>query len=223
MTTLASIGIFIDQVAPNELSWRAQQNPNNGFRLSVAGEEALSRLRRSESINVSNRVIIPTDAQTIAGVCRQAEQLTLLGDNVWVQVPVMIGGQFCGPLIRHLLAAGVPLLVIGIASKRQCYHLLQEIALQEIAGFSTPCLLELSPAMARYDTIVSVALAHHFSQVQVIGCAMTPAMVWALQHLHFDGAVMTPLVYAQLTCLNQPSIGQACSVKTHKTYQLAIN
>ncbi|WP_283622086.1 beta/alpha barrel domain-containing protein [Limosilactobacillus avium] len=218
MTALASIGMFIDQVAPGELSWRAQQNPDNGLRLNVAGNQALSCLTREMLAPVSNRVIIPTAAQTVAGVCRQAEQLTLLGDNVWVQVPVMIGGRFSGPLVRHLLAEGIPLVVAGVASKQQCYRLLQGMV-----GLSTPCLMELSPAMARYDTIVSVALAHQLSQVQVIGRAATPATVWLLQHLRFDGAVVTLLVYARVTCLNQPACGQACSVTTHETYQLAIN
>lgn len=65
-----------------------------------------------------HRLLLPLTVTTSRQMRRQAEELSLLGDNVYVQVPVMTAGQFNTALIHDLLAEGVPLAVTGLATRQ---------------------------------------------------------------------------------------------------------
>ena len=216
MQPVAHIGIFVDNVSNHDLE-QGNNRDQDGLILDRATVRMMEEQALKLSPSLANRVIIPIDGTDPQSIRQRAEQLTLTGDNVWVQVPVMTAGHFNEALIKQLLSEGVPLAVNGVASKKQAYQLLT------IAGaYSTPLLLNLCSAMSRYDVIVSVALAHLMPQVQVISKAWTSDDFWDLQDLHLDGVILSQQLYTELDVLTTSTIGQACNVKTHQQFELVM-
>lgn len=216
MQSLAHIGIFVDNVSKHDLE-QEDSRDQDGLILDQTTVRMLEDRSLKLSPSLANRVIVPVNGTDPQSIRRRAERLTLVGDNVWVQVPVMTAGHFNKALIKQLLSEGVPLAVNGVASKKQAYQLLT------IAGaYSTPLLLNLCSAMSRYDVIVSVALAHLMPQVQVISKAWTSDDFWDLHDLHLDGIILSQQLYANLDALTTSTIGQACNVKTHQQFELVM-
>lgn len=216
MQSLAHIGIFVDNVSKHDLE-QEDSRDQDGLILDQTTVRMLEDRSLKLSPSLANRVIVPVNGTDPQSIRRRAERLTLVGDNVWVQVPVMTAGHFNKALIKQLLSEGVPLAVNGVASKKQAYQLLT------ITGaYSTPLLLNLCSAMSRYDVIVSVALAHLMPQVQVISKAWTSDDFWDLQDLHLDGIILSQQLYANLDALTTSTIGQSCNVKTHQQFALVM-
>lgn len=214
--TCAQIGIFIDGVGWQDMVACADRC-QDGLILDSATVGMLKDKSFHLPANLANRVLVTASGDDPAAIQAQAEELTLLGDNVWVQVPVMTAGRFNRDMLCHLLDEGVPLAVTGVASKQQAYQLLMLAS-----GYSTPLLVDLCPAMSRYDAIVSVALAHLMPQVQVISKAQGTEDFWDIQGLHFDGVILDKGHYLAMQALAANAGGQACSIRTHQQYELAI-
>lgn len=217
MRSFSHIGIFIDRVHWSEVD-RFAGRGQDGL---ILDQEATGRLLRRQvklPSALPNRIIVPVTATKPAQIRRQAEKLTLLGDNVWVQLPVMTNGTFNGNVVRQLLHEGIPLAVSGVASKQQAYQLLRSANAE-----TAPLLLELCPAASRYDAIVTVALAHLLPQVQVISKAQASADFWDIQKLGLDGAIFDQPQLTRLRQLAADDGGQVCDVLTHQQYELALN
>lgn len=214
--TCAHIGMFFDNV-----SWRdmaaCTDRCQDGLILDSVTVDLLKNKTFQLPVGLANRVLVTVAGDDPALIQAQAEELTLLADNVWVQVPVMTAGCFNEELIGRLLSEGVPLAVRGVASKQQVYQLLTAAS-----AYSTPLLINLCPAMSRYDVIVSVALAHLMPQVQVISKALNTDDFWDIQELHLDGVILDKQQYREMQDLTANAGGQACSIKTHQQYELAI-
>ena len=214
--TLTHTGLFINGVNRGNLS-RLAVRSQDGLILSDATVAALGAGTWHLSATVTNRVLTPINGDDVGKLQQRAEQLTLCGDNVWVQVPVMTAGQFNRGLIQQLLSEGVPLAVNGVASKQQAYQLLM-IA----RDYPTPLLINLCPAIAHYDLVVSVALAHLLPQVQVVSPAPTMADFWAGSDLQLDGMILSPRQFAALQFLAASASGQTCSLRTRQQYELVM-
>ncbi|MGM9892617.1 hypothetical protein [Limosilactobacillus sp.] len=216
MQTFTQPGIFINHVSSRELTKLAQRG-QDGLILDEQLVAALEAGSWHLPAGVNNRIVLPVHGRDQTELRQRAEKLTLCGENVWVQVPVMTAGQFNQSLIAELLAEGVPLVVDGVASKQQVYHLLT-IARET----TTPLLMIFCPAMSRYDAIVGLALAHLLSQVQVISPVRTVAEYWLSHNLQFDGVIVN---HQQLTALHRlvaSAAGQTCNVHTHQEYELVL-
>lgn len=151
-----------------------------------------------------HRLLLPLTVTTSRQMRRQAEELSLLGDNVYVQVPVMTAGQFNTALIHDLLAEGVPLAITGLATRQAVKRVLdQAVATQ------TPLLLMMSAATAYYDLIVSTALAHLFPTVQLVVGAPNQLAILRAQRLAVDGVNITA---DQLATTQEPVVGAVCQL-----------
>ncbi|MFR0771512.1 MAG: hypothetical protein ACLSH6_05605 [Limosilactobacillus pontis] len=130
----------------------------------------------------------------------QAEEMSLLGDNVYVQVPAMTKGQLNTALIHDLLTEGVPLAVTGLVTRQAVKRVLD----QAIAT-TTPLLIMMEPATAYYDLIVSTALAHLFPAVQLVAGARDQLAICRVQRLDVDGVAITT---------DQTAIGASCQLSS---------
>lgn len=151
-----------------------------------------------------HRLLLPLTVTTSRQMRRQAEELSLLGDNVYVQVPVMTAGQFNTALIHDLLAEGVPLAVTGLATRQAVKRVLDQAVASQ-----TPLLLMMSAATAYYDLIVSTALAHLFPTVQLVVGAPNQLAILRAQRLAVDGVNITA---DQLATAQEPVVGAACQL-----------
>lgn len=151
-----------------------------------------------------HRLLLPLTVTTSRQMRRQAEELSQLGDNVYVQVPVMTAGQFNTALIHDLLAEGVPLAVTGLATRQA----VKRVLVQAVAS-QTPFLLMMSAATAYYDLIVSTALAHLFPTVQLVVGARDQLAILRAQRLAVDGVNITA---DQLATAQEPVVGAACQL-----------
>ncbi len=151
-----------------------------------------------------HRLLLPLTVTTSRQMRRQAEELSLLGDNVYVQVPVMTAGQFNTALIHDLLAEGVPLAVTGLATRQAVKRVLDQAVASQ-----TPLLLMMSAATAYYDLIVSTALAHFFPTVQLVVGAPNQLAILRAQRLAVDGVNITA---DQLATAQEPVVGAACQL-----------
>lgn len=136
---------------------------DDGYGLVLNPTGAHVDVRQLAGELAGHRLLLPLTVTTSRQMRRQAEELSLLGDNVYVQVPVMTAGQFNTALIHDLLAEGVPLAVTGLATRQAVKRVLDQAVASQ-----TPLLLMMSAATAYYDLIVSTALAHLFPTVQLV-------------------------------------------------------
>ncbi|MCX2187295.1 hypothetical protein PS395_07350 [Limosilactobacillus pontis] len=202
MQTSYQGGSFISSADPAMLTAVAEVDDGCGLVLNPTGAHVDVRQLAGEL--AGHRLLLPLTVTTSRQMRRQAEELSLLGDNVYVQVPVMTAGQFNTALIHDLLAEGVPLAVTGLATRQAVKRVLDQAVASQ-----TPLLLMMSAATAYYDLIVSTALAHLFPTVQLVVGAPNQLAILRAQRLAVDGVNITA---DQLATAQEPVVGAACQL-----------
>ncbi|MEE6635712.1 hypothetical protein [Limosilactobacillus pontis] len=202
MQTSYQGGSFISSADLAMLTAVAEVDDGCGLVLNPTGAHVDVRQLAGEL--AGHRLLLPLTVTTSRQMRRQAEELSLLGDNVYVQVPVMTAGQFNTALIHDLLAEGVPLAVTGLATRQAVKRVLDQAVASQ-----TPLLLMMSAATAYYDLIVSTALAHLFPTVQLVVGAPNQLAILRAQRLAVDGVNITA---DQLATAQEPVVGAACQL-----------
>ncbi|KRM37610.1 hypothetical protein [Limosilactobacillus pontis] len=202
MQTSYQGGFFISSADPAMVTAVAEVDDGCGLVLNPTGAHVDVRQLAGEL--AGHRLLLPLTVTTSRQMRRQAEELSLLGDNAYVQVPVMTAGQFNTALIHDLLAEGVPLAVTGLATRQAVKRVLDQAVASQ-----TPLLLMMSAATAYYDLIVSTALAHLFPTVQLVVGAPNQLAILRAQRLAVDGVNITA---DQLAIAQEPVVGAACQL-----------
>lgn len=202
MQTSFQGGFFISGADPAML--RAAAAIDDGCGLVLNSAESRIDVHQLAGELASHRLLLPLTVTDPRQMRTQAEELSLCGDNVYVQVPVMTAGQPNTTLIHDLLAEGVPLAVTGLATRQAVKRVLDQAT-----ASATPLLLLMGAATAYYDLIVSTALAHLFPTVQLIAAARDQLAILRAQRLAVDGVVIT---VDQLLDVTQPATGAACQL-----------
>lgn len=166
-------------------------------------------VRRLASDLDSHRLLLPLTVTTLQQMRAQAEELSLVGDNVYVQVPVMTAGQLNTALIHDLLVEGVPLAITGVATRQAVKRVLDQATATQ-----TPLIIVMGAATSYYDLIVSTALAHLFLTVQLVAEVADQLAILRAQRLAVDGVV---LAADQLVTISQPEVGARCQLSGHLT------
>lgn len=203
MQTLFQGGIFINSADPAILRAAAAVDDGCGLVLNQAGSQSTSRQLAADL--AGHRLLLPLTTTTSYQQRTQAEELSLLGDNVYVQVPAMTAGQPNRSLIHDLLTEGVPLAITGLATRQSVKWVLDQAMTSQ-----TPLLIMMAPATAYYDLIVSTALAHLFPAVQLVVGARDQLAILRAQRLGVDGVALT---VDQLLAAVQPATGAACQLQ----------
>ncbi|MFQ9705993.1 MAG: hypothetical protein ACLRX6_02760 [Limosilactobacillus pontis] len=191
-------GFFISSADPAILMAAAAIDDSCSLVLSQASLQV--DVRQLANILASHRLLLPLTITTPQQMRIQAEEMSLLGDNVYVQVPAMTKGQLNTALIHDLLTEGVPLAVTGLVTRQAVKRVLD----QAIAT-TTPLLIMMEPATAYYDLIVSTALAHLFPAVQLVAGARDQLAICRVQRLDVDGVAITT---------DQTAIGASCQLSS---------
>lgn len=191
-------GVFISSADPAILMAAAAIDDSCNLVLSQASLQV--DVRQLANILASHRLLLPLTVTTPQQMRIQAEEMSLLGDNVYVQVPAMTKGQLNTALIHDLLTEGVPLAVTGLVTRQAVKRILD----QAIAT-TTPLLIMMEPATAYYDLIVSTALAHLFPAVQLVAGVRDQLAIRRAQRLDVDGVAITT---------DQTAIGASCQLSS---------
>lgn len=193
-------GFFISSADPAILMAAAAIDDSCNLVLSQASLQV--DVRQLANILASHRLLLPLTVTTPQRMRIQAEEMSMLGDNVYVQVPAMTKGQLNTALIHDLLTEGVPLAVTGLVTRQAVKRVLD----QAIAT-TTPLLIMMEPATAYYDLIVSTALAHLFPAVQLVAGARDQLAIRRAQRLDVDGVAITT---------DQTAIGASCQLSSYQ-------
>lgn len=202
MQTSFQGGLFISGADPAML--RAAAALDDGCGLVLNSIESRVDVHQLAGDLASHRLLLPLTVTAPRQMRAQAEELSLGGDNVYVQVPAMTAGQPNTALIHDLLAEGVPLAVTGLATRQAVKRVLDQAT-----ASATPLLLMMGAATAYYDLIVSTALAHLFPAVQLVVTARDQLALLRAQRLAVDGVAIT---VDQLLDVAQPATGAACQL-----------
>ncbi|MGN1279331.1 MAG: hypothetical protein ACI4T4_01460 [Limosilactobacillus sp.] len=207
MQTSFQGGYFISSADPAILTTAAAVDDSCGLILRRLSPQM--NVRRLASDLASHRLLLPLTVTTRQQMQAQAEELSLVGDNVYVQVPVMTAGQFNTALIHDLLVEGVPLAITGVATRQAVKRVLDQATATQ-----TPLIIVMGAATSYYDLIVSTALAHLFPPVQLVAEATDQLAILRAQRLAVDGVVLTA---DQLVATYQPEVGARCQLSGHLT------
>lgn len=197
MQTSFQGGFFISSADPAILTTAAVANGSCGLILKQLSPQM--NVRRLASDLASHRLLLPLTVTTPQQLRVQAEELSLVGDNVYVQVPVMTAGQPNTALIHDLLEEGVPLAVKRV--------------LDQATATTTPLIIMMEAATSYYDLIVSTALAHLFPAVQLVAETPDQLAILRAQRLAVDGVAITT---DQLLTIYQPDVGACCQLSSHQ-------
>lgn len=206
MQTSFQGGFFISSADPAILTTAAVANSSCGLILKQLSPQM--NVRRLASDLASHRLLLPLTVTTPQQLRAQAEELSLVGDNVYVQVPVMTAGQPNTALIHDLLEEGVPLAVTGVATRQAVKQVLDQAT-----ATTTPLIIMMGAATSYYDLIVSTALAHLFSTVQLVAETPDQLAILRAQRLAVDGVAITA---DQLLTIYQPDVGACCQLSSHQ-------
>ncbi|WP_267201520.1 hypothetical protein [Limosilactobacillus kribbianus] len=207
MKSLISGGLFIKSSEPRVLTQAAVQVPNSNLVLTATpakGAAALAQLAKTVS---ANRLVLPLLAGTPSQIQAAAERLTLLGDNVYVQVPTMSDGQLNLRLIQQLTQEGIPLALSGIATRQMVRQLLD--GLNPVADM----LFLMAGATSYYDLIVGSALAKLVPQIQLIATAESLNDLCMVNRLALDGVAVGDSL---LPFLRRSVQGMTCQVDSQQ-------
>lgn len=206
MQTSFQGGFFISSADPAILTTAAVANGSCGLILKQLSPQM--NVRRLASSLASHRFLLPLTVTTAQQLRTQAEELSLVGDNVYVQVPVMTAGQPNTALIHDLLEEGVPLAVTGIATRQAVKRVLDQAT-----ATTTPLIIMMGAATSYYDLIVSTALAHLSPAVQLVVETPDQLAILRAQRLAVDGVAITA---DQLLTIYQPDVGACCQLSSHQ-------
>lgn len=207
MQTSFQGGYFISSADPAILTTAAAVDGSCGLVLRRLSPQM--NVRRLASDLDSHRLLLPLTVTTLQQMRAQAEELSLVGDNVYVQVPVMTAGQLNTALIHDLLVEGVPLAITGVATRQAVKRVLDQATATQ-----TPLIIVMGAATSYYDLIVSTALAHLFLTVQLVAEVADQLAILRAQRLAVDGVV---LAADQLVTISQPEVGARCQLSGHLT------
>lgn len=207
MQTSFQGGYFISSADPAILTTAAAVDGSCGLVLRRLSPQM--NVRRLASDLDSHRLLLPLTVTTLQQMRVQAEELSLVGDNVYVQVPVMTAGQLNTALIHDLLVEGVPLAITGVATRQAVKRVLDQAT-----AIQTPLIIVMGAATSYYDLIVSTALAHLFPTVQLVAEVADQLAILRAQRLAVDGVV---LAADQLVTISQPEVGARCQLSGHLT------
>lgn len=212
MQTSSSTGFFIESPQPAVLKEVAGRYANSNLVLkgqtdSVLTQQAVDRLARQVQ---GQRLIVPLAAATPLAMRAEAEDLTLQGANIYVQIPVMTAGQPNYDLIATLLSEGVAVAVTGLASRRMVDRLLTGLPDE------APLILMMEPATAYYDLVVSAAIAKIFPQVQLVLRAANIEEAIAAIPLKLDGITLSADLFGLYRQLVMRPAGRACHLADHR-------
>lgn len=207
MQTSFQGGYFISSADPAILTTAAAVDGSCGLVLRRLSPQM--NVRRLASDLDSHRLLLPLTVTTLQQMRVQAEELSLVGDNVYVQVPVMTAGQLNTALIHDLLVEGVPLAITGVATRQAVKRVLDQATATQ-----TPLIIVMGAATSYYDLIVSTALAHLFPTVQLVAEVADQLAILRAQRLAVDGVV---LAADQLVTISQPEVGACCQLSSHLT------
>lgn len=217
MQTLNSTGIFIESSSPKVLQSYADRYPNCNLVLRWRGTSAdyVNQVARLASQVPAQRLLVPLTASTPATMQAQAEELSLLGDNIYVLMPTMTAGRFNYALIRLLLTEGVPVAVTGLVTRQMVDSLLTGLASE------TSLLLMMDQATAYYDLIVSAAITKIYPQAQLVfKVTQLPAILTTLQ-LSLDGLLLSAPLFDLYQELTRMPHGAACRLADRQLQVLA--
>ena len=200
MQTSFQGGFFISSANPAILTTAAVANGSCGLILKQPSPQM--NVRRLVSDLASHRLLLPLTVTTPQQLRVQAEELSLVGDNVYVQVPVMTAGQPNTALIHDLLEEGVPLAVTGIATRQAVKRVLDQAT-----ATTTPLIIMMEAATSYYDLIVSTTL------VQLVAETPDQLAILRAQRLAVDGVAITT---DQLLTIYQPDVGACCQLSSHQ-------
>lgn len=207
MQTSFQGGYFISSADPAILTTAAAVDGSCGLVLRRLSPQM--NVRRLVRALASHRLLLPLTVTTLQQMRTQAEELSLVGDNVYVQIPVMTAGQSNTTLIHDLLEEGVPLAITGVATRQTVKRILDQVSASQ-----TPLLIMMSAATSYYDLIVSTALAHLFPTVQLVAEAADQLAILRAQRLAVDGVA---LAADQLVTISQSEVGACCQLSGHLT------
>jgi hypothetical protein len=195
-------GVFISSTEPTILTASALVNGSCGLVLRRASSRV--NFRQLARNLASHRLLLPLTVTAPHQMQAQAEELSLVGDNVYVQVPVMTAGQPNVALIHRLLMEGVPLAVTGVVTRQAVKRILDQAT-----ATTTPLIIMMGAATSYYDLIVSTALAHLFPAVQLVAETLDQLAILRAQRLAVDGVVLTA---DRLLTIYQPDVGACCQL-----------
>lgn len=206
MKSLISGGLFIKSSEPHVLTRAAAQAPNSNLVLTAApAKKEAAELAIAVS---ANRLVLPLAASDDSARMRAAaEQLTMLGGNVYVQVPAMSDGRLNLQLIQQLTQEGIPLAIGGIATRQMVRQLLD--GLHPAADM----LFMMAGATSYYDLIVSAALAKLAPQIQLVATANSLNYLCMISRLALDGVAVSD---GFLPLLHRSVQGMTCQVNSRQ-------
>lgn len=205
MESLISGGLFVKSALPQNLVKTVRVAPNSSLVLvNSLGSMKVADL--AERVN-ANRLLIPVVGDTPLVLQREAERLTLTGENVYVQIPAMCNGQLNHRLIQQLTSEGIPLAITGIVTRQMTSQLLD--GLQPAA----PVILMMAAVTSYYDLVVSAALAQLFPEVQLVATANNINDLCMAKRLSLDGVVIDTEL---LPFFRRPIQGMTCRLADHE-------
>lgn len=203
--SLITGGLFVKSALPQSLVKTVRVAPNSSLVLvDSLGSMKIASL--AERVN-ANRLLVPVAGDTPLVLQREAERLTLAGENIYVQIPAMCNGQLNRRLIQQLTSEGIPLAITGIVTRQMTSQLLD--GLQPAA----PVILMMAAATSYYDLIVSAALAQLFPEVQLVATANNINDLCMVKHLSLDGVVVDTEL---LPFFRRPIQGMTCRLADHE-------
>lgn len=206
MQSFNSTGIFLESSHLGSLELCADCKPglNLVLRGPVLTSDYYQEVRTLARREPDHRLIIPLGLVDTQGVQRRAEELSLLGNNIYVQVPLAMAKQ--GNLVKRLLTEGVPLALTGECDRRVVSRVLPQLPL------STPVLLLLGQPDSYYDLVVSMAVTKLFPQVQLVIRTADPAALTDLAALDLDGVSFPIRLLDTVSQLQMIAVGDACQL-----------
>lgn len=206
MQISSSTGFFIESPQPSVLKEVAKRHASSNLVLKRQAGDAVSRqavARLARQVQ-GQRLIVPLVATSPLAMQREAEDLSLQSENIYVQIPIMTAGQTNYRLIDTLLSEGVAVAVTGLASRRMVDCLLTGLPCE------APLILMMEPAAAYYDLVVSAAIAKIFPQVQLVLRAANVEEAIAALPLRLDGVVLPADLFGLYRQLAMRPAGSAC-------------
>jgi hypothetical protein len=206
--SLISGGLFIKSSEPRVLAQAAASAPSSNLVLTAAPAGSETKLAELATAVSANRLVLPLAASDDPARMRAAaERLTMLGDNVYVQVPAMSDGQLNLQLIQQLTQEGIPLAISGIATRQMVRQLLD--GLHPAADM----LFLMAGATSYYDLIVSAALAKLAPQVQLVATVTSLNYLCMISRLALDGVAVSD---GFLPLLHRSVQGMTCQVNSRQ-------
>lgn len=201
-------GCFIESTQPLTLERYANRYPECNLVLKHNGtaNHYLEQVKSLAQNVAAQRLLVPVQVRTLKQMQAQAEAISLLNDNIYVQIPIMTTGCYNYSLIETLLSEGVPVAVTGLVTRSMVTKLLAD------SSSETPLILMLNQATAYYDLIVCTAVTKLYPQAQLV-MRVTELTTLIRDHsLALDGISLTPALLGSYQRLLTLPAGANCQL-----------